>query len=752
MSYIVYTHRRYDINTLRDFVTIPGSILKGYTYSEEVTIDEIIRRVLDYDGGTGKKNIERLWAGYNQVEQGEFTEDSYNLEKSNISTVGYVTQLSLLKRNTVLLLEIERLNTNLLAVEGSLVVDTRNFNVFVGEALEKLNKDIDYIPSHFTGNELLGVTKQVSPSMSVWIWCRSLSDPSQTEMQGSIINLTPFITNIDTYSMEGGGSFNFNLPPIIASWENGKWDLKPESVKIYSSKNLNYVAEATMNYLKQGKLTRSSFYFHNIIAENDIVFIRFERLKTEQKRKLENPLTIEVDKSNLPGNIYDMIGLVDNAMLSTNGENNQVNITVSGRDLMKLFVEDGCYFYPLAFTDGGLFSNSIDLNGITRIDGKIAGLISGIQKSIGFALQFIFNALSSIQVCPDSLFDSYGDARTTKFPLQFKEDEEATKDDPTKGIWQIVKLLVDESIRDRYVVDSSIGNENGSIMNHISKVCQTPFVEFFGDTYGDQFYFIARKQPFTRDLMKGLINLINEDTGTFIINEEDVMTDRLDFENNAGYTWYRIIPNGLLAGAGSEVVWAYIPAVYFSEFADIWGQRPFEVVTNYVFYDSQKGNKQTYNTSFLVRQGLFDLKYVVDSNSYLPFTRKGTIVLTGDRRFKRGTIVYRPATDEYCYVEGVNNTYMDSDEGVIRTTTLTVERCMVKGVNDSTWEKYFQIVNTKLTEEDFKNEKVVQGEFENTSDLESTMNSYKSWIEGIFQNWQVDKDTLNFFLQRKQLS
>ena len=57
---------------------------------------------------------------------------------------------------------------------------------------------------------------------------------------------------------------------------------------------------------------------------------------------------------------------------------------------------------------------------------------------------------------------------------------------------------------------------------------------------------------------------------------------------------------------------------------------------NYVFgraVDPSKGKKNKES----IAEGLFnDLKYVIESLSVLPFTRKGTIVINGDRRIKRG--------------------------------------------------------------------------------------------------------------------
>lgn len=757
MAYVFYTHRRYDISTLTELVTVSESIFKGYSVKNTGT-DDIIRQIMNYDGGTGKKNIERLWEGYAGGSEVNFSSlQTYKGDLSGVSGDGYVVQLTKIAFGTVLVLPIENLNTNLLVAEGNQIVDVRNFNAFCSYWLDQMSKDPDYIAEFSSGNKLLGVTKQIIPNATVWIWCRSLSTSDNDEPQGTILNITPFIEDLDTTVNSSCGTFSIKLPPLICSFQNDKWEIKKDSLRIYEKEKLAYISDGTLSYLNKGIVTRSDFYFHYAISENDIVFIRYEKLKKEANRTSSNNHEFEISKNSLPGNIYDFIGLVDSNSLSVDPQSNKVSINIAGRDLMKLFIEDGCYFYPLMFSGRGMFGNMIDVNGLRRIGTELVGFVGGVQKTIGYALQFIMNALSSIKICPDSLFDQYPSKEDEKDPMKsyksksFRMEYGTVTDEeqPTKGIWQIIKLLVDESVRGRFVVDSTIGNENGSILNHINKVCQVPFVEFWGDTYGDQYYFTTRQAPFTKKLMLGLISLINEKTGLYVIKEEDVFNDTVDFPTNAGYSWYRLHPQGMIAGSGSEMAWAFVPAIYFKEFADLWGQRPLEITTNYINVDNRDGNKNLYNVSYLLRQAIFDLKYLIDSHVYLPFTREGTITVNGDRRYKRGTIVYRQATDEFFYVDAVHNSFSSTDRGVVRSTTLTVNRGMVK----KHFNRYFEIVNTELLKEGMElkfNPSVDQ--VQPIGSYMAALDSYQSWAERTVQDWAVNTDILNFFLRRQQFS
>lgn len=739
---VIYTHREITIDSLRDFVIQPLSLAKGFLFDKRTdNVDEIIRSILNYKGSTEEKNIERIWRSYDD-EQKSSNKENYQQDLSGISTEGYVPKLDLLVRGTTLVLPIDNLNLNILVAESNQIIDTRSFSAFVSERYRELCADTRFVPERNSSFQLSGVTKHYQPIYSCLFWCRSLSKNTEEELKGQMIDFSPFIMDL-SYSTAGAGSFKITLPPITTEYSDG-WKMKDGVIKSISEKGLQYVSNNIINYIKEKKLVRSDFYFCNAISENDLIFIRGDMLKIEDRRKQKynsfSDLTIE--NSDIPGNIYDFIGLVDEVSFSFSASSNSITINVSGRSLYKLLIEDGCYFYPLQFINNGLFANYVDDDLTKRIDGKLVGLTQGVQKSIDFSLKFIFNALSNMRICPDSLFSNYANTEEIgkKLGIGYKSKTfqmnyagEVQEEQPAKGIWQIIKLLIDDSVKNRMLVDSSIGNENGSIINHIDKVCQLPFVEFFGDTYNDQFYFIVRQPPFNKGGMKDLLSLIDEEKDILIIKEDDIIAESLNFDVSSAYSWYRLQPNGLIAGSGSEVVWAYLKAVYFKEYADIWGQRPLEITTNYVNYKTQNGNKKVFSTEYFVKQALFDLKFIVETNCYLPFTRKGTITINADRRIKQGVVVYRPSTDEIYYVDNVNTNFGISDRGINNETTLIVSRGMVR----KHFNKYFEVINSEIIEDSYKSD---------------TEKGYFNWINRVLQNWKVNKEIFNFFLRKEQFS
>lgn len=292
-----------------------------------------------------------------------------------------------------------------------------------------------------------------------------------------------------------------------------------------------------------------------------------------------------------------------------------------------------------------------------------------------------------------------------------------------EGAWQIVKLVIDDEVQQRRLVDNSIGNESGSIINHLRKICQDPFVELYTDTYKDQFYMCARKPPFIRKkieehLAMGLI--LNIERG-------DILRMNLNFNQGLGYSMYRITPQSAFMGGNDAITWAYLKAIYFPELADIYGLKFMDQVSQYIPHFPLINEGRDLGSEYAIEQATLDLQYIIETNMYLPFTREGQITLIGDRRFKRGTWVRIVETEEIGYVETVANSIVKS-EGVDRTTTLTLNRI----IKEKYLDYYFGLINLDIKEKISK------------------YDSYEQWIKDTVGNWKVNKSKLNFLLRREQ--
>lgn len=1010
-SYHKHIHKNSSLETLIDFVTDGASIGNGLDVIELVNFED------EY----GVKNFERILRLYeNNISSYSSIRD--NLTESNRSIIESLP----LQIGIELILPLSKINRELRKFDTNQVVDFRSFNQFIASQLYALLKEPKYERTYkIKGKSPINTIRDIFPFLSVWLWSRTLSVDEDGNYNDTIIDITPFITNLDTNSSPDGGDFSLSIAPVSAEYiQNQGWSIDP-NMKVSGD---SFISDNGLYKSREGDLKRSDLYFHNIIQENDVIFIRFEKLDLEEDREQKkNKKDFRIDKSELAGKIYDMIGLVDVNTVSTEGGSSNVSINVGGRDLVKLFIEDGVYFYPYDFISGGggIFANENIGDRLERYDGQLKSRFQFGFKTIDNTLKFILNALSTIKITSDDLFDSYKDSldigdliyrdrRSKKYfvkqtqllerqqevedqdlevteikrlieksigeekiktnfnsnviynkiveflkkdkskiletennligwdkgiiidgenlkkndlPLFFsgklfenkrlwrdhrgniisdteriaflnkvkKEQEniqtkidnalmgrnldvdnkqkvkDAKKDEPfpdawneyqaayfndqepiqdntilknsqgevvnprleeqkmkfnllsaeydkltaqgkkihavllpkrfdelnefaqevfkrtwslikrietyqnqsikdelkdTKGIWQIIKLVIDDNIRNRRIVDSSIGNEHGSLINALRKIAQEPFVELIFDTYGDQYYITVRKPPFDKIGMTSILedqniltdklsnNLSNtgpnpgeEDNeykkqSTIIdIEEYDILSDSLNYGvTNQIYSWYRLTPQNLIGGQASDMAFAYLKAIYLKEYADIWGSKPLDISTNYIPYFPVVDKNSKLPTGYFLKQGILDLKYMIESNAYNPFVRQGTITVVGNRLYKKGTFVRLKSTNEIFYVNNVSNSYSQTDRVITRTTTLQLSRGMVEdyikgqeynGVNYS----YFNIVDTEIDDNKFLCQDQGYDDFNK-----------------LLANWKVNTEVFNFFLNKKQFA
>lgn len=319
-------------------------------------------------------------------------------------------------------------------------------------------------------------------------------------------------------------------------------------------------------------------------------------------------------------------------------------------------------------------------------------------------------------------------------PKKKKEKQKTTaKERLAPGIWQITKILIDSSVADKQVLDAGISTQQGSLINYFRKVCQEPLVEFMGDTFGNQYYWIVRKPPFDQESILKMIELTR-----IIIPENQVISTNLEWNNQGIYSWYRYMP---YADLFSQQLTAAIPAVFFPEFASVWGSRPLCVESNYFNWEfsgrhDTKKPENGLNADRIWQNAIRDFKFIIESNAYAPFTRRGTITIVGDRRIKRGTLVM--LSGEVFYVDSVTNSYDVSVNSVNRVTTLQVSRGMyynfIKGNERTSFKgnmSYFNIIDFG---KDFSIEKI-------------TAKNWKSYVS----KWKVNIDNFGFFMSKQQV-
>jgi len=310
------------------------------------------------------------------------------------------------------------------------------------------------------------------PNITVWIWCRALS--GKNNQDGQIFDLTPFIESCNTSVTKGGGAFNLELPPITCRMSaDGNWVLKKEEIKFYKHDGkINHVSQhSTFEKNAKGKMKRSKYFFHNIISQNDIVFIRYESLFMEQTDRLKDSTKLNISEKDLPNKIYDMIGLVDSSKILYSPESVDVSISIAGRDLTKLIIEDGAYYIPSMYTNPNQAVNNENLRDLS---GALKPLAEFKLKTPQQLIKFFIDALASIKIVNSKLFRYYSQTSSIDIDsvlktrqsndLEYLKLLEKTRFDAFFAIEQIVK--------DRFQYETVSSLQKQSIFNKIVDYCE----------------------------------------------------------------------------------------------------------------------------------------------------------------------------------------------------------------------------------------------------------------------------------------
>lgn len=582
----------------------------------------------------------------------------------------------------------------------------KNVEAYIDQYVKDILTNPNYVQlGDDTVDAMSKIFKQ-QDNISVYVWCKSLGE------HGRLIDATLFVESVRIFQGKNGGNFSVTFAPVTCDYNifDG-WHIPASAFEEYIDEyghrvmlSRNSLHDIVSNRNAQG-MERTRQFFHTVIQSNDIVFIRFKNLKMEASflDKYRDVGDIYMDVNELPGKVYDMIGLVDKNSENFSASDSSRGTSISGRDLTKTIIDDGSYFFPISFTQDqtkSYFQNVSDDNGgVRRIQGTGAAEYNDIfdaygNNAIGDILQFILTQEANIQVCPDDVFDAYPEHEKTTIVYN-KRNPNGTSSSESQiqkapGIWQICKIAIDPKIGHRLISNHTIGSEQGSLLNHIRYVCQEPFVEFFTDTYGDKFYFIARIPPFDYEGFKSGAQRAMENPA-FHIPDHDIIDDQLEFNDHNIPTWFRLTPQSNYFGDNNTMALTYLQAVFLPEYVEIWGSRAMDITTHYITFDSNNKGEEDHKSTmdYMVKQSQADLEYLVETNAYLPFTRQGKLTIRNNRAIKRGHFIYLPQTDEVGYVEDVAHSWSINLSQKTCHTILTLTRLMKRKYFDH----YFKIVN-----------------------------------------------------------
>lgn len=481
----------------------------------QITIS--VQEFLDFKNYEGVSNSQIILDSYGSnlsIMLGLSDEDG-----NKIKTSADITPDMLCLHPIVFYIDSDKITTDLLVSQSSLLINDSAFigtdpdnrfqireNIFHSSLIDSLT---DHNPTvEFEGQN----NTKMQPKPKVWIWCKTFCDNGVFN-DFSVFDLSPFLQSVTTNQTETGGNFNMTLLAIdgfielkkdkneIAIWHPHKkryvkFVNGTENHYLFKKitdfkSSVAYTRQVDGDYFQKAELNRISplktiadgeeicyihneIFFKNIISENDIVFISFDSKPRNKYRLLGNTGALidePVDNSNpdtindffinckeIVNNGWDMIGLVDSNSLQLGYEEGSQEVTISGRDCMKLLLEDGTYFFAKSFSseeESGVFGNinlqnSGDGNnttnkriertnpkGINRLmtTGIIDMLYNQSARNVEFVMNLLISRLANIEICPNKVFESYGDEITEFLVPSFEyiEDMENIKNKEEDG-------------------------------------------------------------------------------------------------------------------------------------------------------------------------------------------------------------------------------------------------------------------------------------------------------------------------------
>ena len=449
---IILPVRRKDI-TIVDFVKL------NYIYdaqNPDRSQNDVAKNLLD-------ANRTFIWSQYtiNDKKSEEKRSGKYPNSADDLTIYSYLPYPSALKVNP------NDIKAEISIIQSNLQVNTNDYVAFLDEKIQDIMQDEGYVAEGNEGN----ISKQC-PDCTVIGWFKSSYNfGTGSKGRTNSINASPdslqwhdiseYVIAMNISVTPNGGTFTIKLPIIRRkNFKAGNWyqESDPENL---SSISVSYEADKygeSQYYAKTNQnIPYLKDYFSWLISNNDLLLLSMERLEMEATHEWFEREDGTAGKSswgksnefknyerNLHYGVYDMIGLVDSVRVVTNEENASAYVEITGRDLMKLLLDDGSFFFNIstAYESNKLFANYNDsvqgdmqgvdyLRGFTanpmrrlrRLGGEIDVFANAINKDIDFVIKGVLSQLSNIEVVPGSLFDSWGDERTKFTHLEPKKKQ-----------------------------------------------------------------------------------------------------------------------------------------------------------------------------------------------------------------------------------------------------------------------------------------------------------------------------------------
>lgn len=431
-----------------------------YNRGKRMTISDYMERNYIY-GVTPQElfdlNKDLIWQQYTELDK--------EIEKAGSGkwpeSAADLSLTSWLPSPCVLRINPSKVTAELAIAQTNAQVNTEDFYAFAAEKIQDIYQNEGY---------RIADSSKRSPDCSVVGWFKSLYYVSLDAKGKKTIkmekndftefaDLSRHIVSLATSMTSNGGSFTMRLPIVSARSEgvgviteilkggNGErtyGDMAGQQGK--ASKN-----DVSYEYGKNGEYyAKSSFddieanYFNWLISSNDILFISFEKLDMELVKETADWYSGDVDNfkisTKLAEGVYDMIALVDEVKVVTNSQSSDAYVEITGRDLMKLLIEDGSFFFNPSTTsdpstvfaneqsygkqgdirEADVMNNTYNnpINRLRRVTGEIDIFANRINMDISYILKGVISQLANVEVVPGYVFETWGEDRTKYIELE----------------------------------------------------------------------------------------------------------------------------------------------------------------------------------------------------------------------------------------------------------------------------------------------------------------------------------------------
>lgn len=322
-----------------------------------------------------------------------------------------------------------RINANcvtkeLMISETNFQVDEDNFFAFEDEHIAEV---LD------TPDVTAGTYNKTAPKVTVIIHSNSrelmdLKNPLDIVERNAWRNISDLVINLNTSVTGNVGSFSITLPWV---------EPNEEAFELVSSLYVNRDVKVNKGYVRQryNVAGDSTSYYNMLFNVNDIVFISFndilsmntfDTVATNDSGKVVGG---EYDLERVASeNVFDMIGLIDNITFNKTASGAMATVQITGRDLSKLLIDDGSFFFNPSTTanPSEIFANDLGYGiqgDIVEVDGlsgknqsikRVRGVLGEIDifrnfmnQTIDFIVKGVISRLANIEVVPSSVFKKW---------------------------------------------------------------------------------------------------------------------------------------------------------------------------------------------------------------------------------------------------------------------------------------------------------------------------------------------------------